>query len=58
MPIAAEETIQDLAAHLKATMALADKLGLPLVALKLSSAIDVLREEERDRPSPGATHNG
>jgi hypothetical protein len=53
MPIAAEETMQDLMVQLKATMASADKLRLPLVAMKLSSAIDVLREEERARPSPG-----
>jgi hypothetical protein len=53
MPIAAEETMQDLMIQLEATMALADKLRLPLVAMKLSSAIDVLGEDERAHPSLG-----
>jgi hypothetical protein len=39
--------------QLEATMAPADKLRLPLIAMKLSSAIDVLGEDERVCPSPG-----
>jgi hypothetical protein len=45
--------MQDLMVQLEDTMALADKPRLPLIAMKLSSAIDVLGKDERVCPSLG-----